>query len=74
LFVILGYTNELFEHLRRREHDNIHVIQLVSVAKNRMQHLRTNGWKKFLEKVTLFSNKHGVEALAMEGNYVLYGR
>jgi len=51
LFVILGYTNELFE-----------------------QHLRTNGWKKFLEKVTLFFNKHGVEALAMEGNYVLYGR
>ena len=75
LFVILGYTNELFQHLQRREHDNIHAIQLASVEKNTMQHLmRTNGRKKFLEKVTLFCNKRGVEVLAMEGNCVPYGR
>jgi len=74
LFVILGYTKELSEHLQRREHDNIHAIQLVSAAKNRMQHWRTNGQKKFHEKVPLFCNKHGVKVLAMEGNYVPYGR
>ena len=75
LFVILGYTKELSEHLQRREHDNIHAIQLVSVAKKTKQHLmQTNGRKKFLEKVTLFCNKHGVQVLAMEGDDVPYGR
>jgi hypothetical protein len=74
LFVILGYTNELSECLQRREQDIIHAIQLISVAKNRMQHLRSNGWDQFLQKVTLFCNKHGVSVPDMEANYVPYGR
>jgi hypothetical protein len=74
LFVILGYTNELSERLQRRKQDNIHAIQLVGMAKNRMQHLRSNGRNQLLEKVTLFCNKHGARVLAMEGNYVPYGR
>ena len=39
-----------------------------------MQHLRTEGWNQFLQKVTLFCNKHGVEVPTMEGNYVPFGR
>jgi len=74
MFVILGYTNELSECLQRREQDIIHAIQLVGVAKNRMQHLRSEGWNQFLQKVTLFCNKHGVEVPTMEGNYVPFGR
>jgi hypothetical protein len=53
MFVILGYTNELSKCLQRREQDIIHAIQLVSVAKNRMQHLRSEGWNQFLQKVSL---------------------
>jgi hypothetical protein len=70
LFVILGYTNELSECLQRREQDIIHAIQLINVAKNRMQHLRSNGWDQFLQKVTLFCNKHGVGVPDMEAIYV----
>ena len=39
-----------------------------------MQQLRSDGWDAFLQRVTLFCNKHGIEVPAMEGNYVPYGR
>ncbi|XP_072147449.1 uncharacterized protein [Setaria viridis] len=47
---------------------------LLMWQKNRMQHLRSNGWDQFLQKVTLFCNKHGVGVPDMEANYVPYGR
>jgi hypothetical protein len=47
---------------------------LLMWQKNRMQHLRSNGWDHFLQKVTLFCNKHGVGVPDMEANYVPYGR
>ena len=74
MYLILGYTNELSECLQRREQDIIHAIQLINVAKNRMQHLRSNGWDQFLQKVTLFCNKFGIHVPAMEDVYVPYGR
>jgi len=36
--------------------------------------LRSNGWDQFLQKVTLFCNKHGVRVPNMEANYVPCGR
>jgi hypothetical protein len=36
--------------------------------------LRSNGWNEFLERVTLFCNKHGVQVPDMDGNYMPYGR
>jgi hypothetical protein len=74
MFVILGYTNELSQCLQRREQDILNAISLVNVAKNRMQQLRSSGWDQFLQKVTLFCNKHGVQVPAMEDNYVPYGK
>jgi len=74
MFLILGYKNELSEGLQRREQDILNAISLVNVAKNRMQQLRTNGWEQFLERVTLFCNKHGVQIPVMENNYVPYGK
>ena len=74
MFLILGYTNELSECLQRRQQDILNAISLVNVAKNRMQQLRTNGWEQFLERVTLFCNKHGVQIPVMEDNYVPYGK
>jgi len=74
MYLILGYTNELSECLQRREQDILNAISLVNVAKNRMQQMRSNGWDQFLERVTLFCNKHGVQVPAMEDNYVPYGK
>jgi len=74
MYLILGYTNELSECLQRREQDILNAISLVNVAKNRMQQMRSNGWDQFLERVTLFCNKHGLQVPAMEDNYVPYGK
>ncbi|XP_066341129.1 uncharacterized protein [Miscanthus floridulus] len=49
-------------------------ISLVNVAKKRMQELRSDGWDNFLEKVTSFCIKHGIEVAAMDGDYVPYGK
>src|ERR1041385_3600015 len=74
MFLILGYTNDLSECLQRRDQDIINAMSLVRLAKSRMQELRSNGWDAFLEKVTSFCNKHGIEVPAMDNNYVPYGR
>jgi hypothetical protein len=44
------------------------------VAKKRMQELRSTGWNNFLEMVTSFCDKHGVEVPTMDGHYVPYGK
>ncbi|XP_066381051.1 uncharacterized protein [Miscanthus floridulus] len=74
MYIILGYTNELSKCLQRREQDILNAISLVNVAKKRMQQLRSDGWNTFLEKVTSFCDKHGVDVPAMDGVYVPYGK
>ncbi|XP_066384574.1 uncharacterized protein [Miscanthus floridulus] len=74
MYVILGYTNELSECLQRKDQDILNAISLVNVAKSRMQELRSDGWDNFLQKVTSFCIKHGVEVPAMDGAYVPYGK
>ncbi|XP_066333876.1 uncharacterized protein [Miscanthus floridulus] len=74
MYIILGYTNELSECLQRRDQDILNAISLVNVAKKRMEELRYDGWDNFLEKVTSFCDKHGVEVSAMDGDYVPYGK
>jgi hypothetical protein len=74
IVTILGYTNELSMCLQRRCQDILNVMSLVSVAKNIMQELRTDGWNAFHQRVTLFCNKHGINILAMDDNFVPFGR
>ena len=74
MLVILGYTNDLSEYLQRREQDILNAISPVTVAKSRMQQLRSNGWNQFIQRITLFCNKNGVQVPDMEGNYMPYGR
>jgi hypothetical protein len=74
MVTILGYTNDLSLCLQRREQDILNALSLVSVAKNRMQKLRSDGWVVFLQRVTLFCNKHGIQVPFMDGNYVSFGR
>ena len=73
-YIILVYTNELSECLQRREQDILNAISLVNVAKKKMQELRSDGWDNFLERVTSFCDKHGVDVPAMDGDYVPYGK
>jgi hypothetical protein len=40
---------------------------------DKIQKLRPNGWVQFLERVTLFCGKHGVDVPSMDGNCVPYG-
>ena len=74
MLVVLGYTNELSECLQRKYQDILTTVKLVRLAKDRMQELRSDGWDAFLQKVTLFCNKHGIQVPAMEDNYVPFGR
>jgi hypothetical protein len=74
MITILGYTYDLSLCLQIREQDILNALSLVSVAKNRMQKLRSDGWIVFLQRVTLFCNKHGIQVPSMDSNYVPFGR
>jgi hypothetical protein len=74
MVTMLGYTNELSMCLQRRDQDILNAMPLVSVAKNRMQELRTDGWNAFLQRLILFCNKHDINVLAMDDNYMSFGR
>nr|XP_020195096.1 zinc finger MYM-type protein 1-like [Aegilops tauschii subsp. strangulata] len=74
MLVILGHTNELSQSLQKRDQDIVNAMALVSLAKNKMRHMRSHGWEEFLAKVTLFCNKHGIEVPTPEDNYVPHGR
>jgi hypothetical protein len=43
MVIILGYTNNLSLCLQRGDQDILNALSLVSVAKNRMQQLRSDG-------------------------------
>jgi hypothetical protein len=73
MLVILGYTNDLSECLQRRDQDILNAMSLVSVAKCKIQELRSDGWVPFLQKVTLFCNKYGIQVPTMQDKYVPYG-
>uniref|UniRef100_I1QZV5 Uncharacterized protein n=1 Tax=Oryza glaberrima TaxID=4538 RepID=I1QZV5_ORYGL len=49
-------------------------MTLVRLPRSRMQELRSDGCVAFLERVTLFCNRYGVEFHEMDGVYVPYGR
>jgi hypothetical protein len=74
MLTILGYTNDLSLCLQQRDQDILNALSLVSVAKNRIQQLRSDGWNGFLQKVTLFCKKHGIHVPAMDDGYVPLGR
>jgi hypothetical protein len=74
MLVILGYTNDLSISLQKKDQDILNAMDLVRLAKDQMQHMRSNGWEGFLAKVILFCNKHGIGVPSPEDNYVAHGR
>ncbi|PUZ40799.1 hypothetical protein GQ55_9G452100 [Panicum hallii var. hallii] len=71
---ILGHTNELSECLQRKDQDILNAMSLVHLAKSKIQQMRSDGWVSFLQRVTIFCNKYGIQVPEMEHNYVPYGR
>uniref|UniRef100_A0A0A9DYN0 Uncharacterized protein n=1 Tax=Arundo donax TaxID=35708 RepID=A0A0A9DYN0_ARUDO len=63
MVTILGYTNDFSLCLQRRDQDILNALSIVSVAKNKMQQLRSDGWGVFLQRVNLFCNKHDIKFL-----------
>jgi hypothetical protein len=56
MLLILGYTNELSECLQRRDQHIPAAIDLVQMANNIIQELRSHGWDALLQKVISFCN------------------
>ncbi|XP_062178741.1 uncharacterized protein LOC133883429 [Phragmites australis] len=75
MLVILGYTNELCQSLQKRDQDIVNAMSLVSLAKERMQHMGSHGWEEFFKgKVTSFCVKYSIIIPSLDGNYVPHGR
>jgi hypothetical protein len=74
MVVILGYRNGLSQCLRKREQDILNAIRLVIGAKDKIQQLRSYDWDKFLGRVTLFCEEHGVKVTSLDDSYVPYGK
>jgi hypothetical protein len=74
MVTILGYTNDLLLCLQRGDQDILNALSLISVAKNRMQQLRSDGWVVFLQRITLFCTKHGIQVSSMDDNYEPFER
>ncbi|XP_062188865.1 uncharacterized protein LOC133892160 [Phragmites australis] len=75
ILIILGYTNELSQSLQKRDQDIVNAMSLVTLAKGRLQQMRSHGWEEFFEeKVKLFCIKHGIDIPALDGRYVPHAR
>jgi hypothetical protein len=52
MLVVLGYTNEFSISLQKRNQDIVNAMALIGLTKDRMKHMRSHGWERFLAKVT----------------------
>ncbi|CAM6083696.1 unnamed protein product [Calypogeia fissa] len=71
---ILGITNELSQALQRKDQDIVNAMNLVRIAKVRLQSMRDNGWLGLLNQVTTFCDKYDIECPNMEDRFAARGR
>ncbi|CAN1302668.1 Zinc finger MYM-type protein 1 [Linum perenne] len=71
---VLAITNELSIALQRKDQDIVNAIQLVRVAKLRLQGMRDQGWKLLFHDAVLFCNKENIHIPSMNDVFVLPGR
>jgi hypothetical protein len=65
----------LSQSLQKRDQDIVNAMSLVTLAKGRLQQMRSHGWEEFFEeKVKLFCIKHGIDIPALDGRYVPHAR
>ncbi|CAH9058308.1 unnamed protein product [Cuscuta europaea] len=71
---VLGITNELSQTLQRKDQDILNAMQLVTIAKGRLQDMRDNGWDPLLEEVSSFCTVHDLDIPNMEDKFIPKGR
>ncbi|CAN1302669.1 Zinc finger MYM-type protein 1 [Linum perenne] len=62
------------EHQAAKDQDIVNAIQLVRVAKLRLQGMRDQGWKLLFHDAVLFCNKENIHIPSMNDVFVLPGR
>ncbi|CAN1159966.1 Zinc finger MYM-type protein 1 [Linum perenne] len=67
---ILSITNDLYIALQKKDQDIVNAMHLVSVAKQRLQHLRDCGWESLLDDVVAFCVKQDIRVVEMNDAYV----
>uniref|UniRef100_A0A7N0TD09 TTF-type domain-containing protein n=1 Tax=Kalanchoe fedtschenkoi TaxID=63787 RepID=A0A7N0TD09_KALFE len=74
MLYIFGYTNQLSNALQKKDQDIINAMTLVSLTKEKLQSLRTDGWENFLNRVISFCKNHEIKVPDMNDYYVPPGR
>ncbi|XP_047948935.1 zinc finger MYM-type protein 1-like [Salvia hispanica] len=67
---ILGITHELSQVLQKKDQDIVNAMNLVKVAKSRLQIMREKDWDILLADVSRFCSKYDLDVLDMEDEFV----
>ncbi|XP_042012484.1 zinc finger MYM-type protein 1-like [Salvia splendens] len=67
---ILGITHELSQVLQKKDQDIVNAMNLVKVAKSRLQIMREKDWDVLLADVSKFCSKYELDVLDMEDEFV----
>ncbi|XP_042012163.1 zinc finger MYM-type protein 1-like [Salvia splendens] len=68
---ILGITHELSQVLQKKDQDIVNAMNLVKVAKSRLQIMREKDWDVLLADVSKFCSKYELDVLDMEDEFVV---
>ncbi|CAD5324544.1 unnamed protein product [Arabidopsis thaliana] len=67
---LLGLTDSLSMALQRRDQDILNVMSLVKSTKRKLQEFRVDGWNSLMIKISSFCEKHDIEKLNMDEDFV----
>ncbi|XP_019056423.1 PREDICTED: zinc finger MYM-type protein 1-like [Tarenaya hassleriana] len=70
MLLILGLTDNLSMALQRKDQDILNAISLVKSTKRQLQQQRDVGWDLLLDNVSSFCEKHDIEIINMEEDYM----
>ncbi|XP_059291706.1 uncharacterized protein LOC132045177 [Lycium ferocissimum] len=67
---VLVISNELSKALQRKEQDIVNAMVFLGLTRERLQKLREEGWKEFMDEVSSFCAKHDILVPKMEEFYI----
>ncbi|KAK4404291.1 hypothetical protein Sango_0797700 [Sesamum angolense] len=67
-------TNELSTALQQKDQNIVNAMGLIVTVKDRLQHLRDNGWDAFLKEVDMFCSEKSILVSRMEDTIPIRGR
>jgi hypothetical protein len=71
---LMGITNDLSQAIQRKDQDILNAMDLVLVAKLRLQKARDSDFESLWAKVTAFCNVHDIEVLQLDDEHQATGR